>query len=240
MFDLHVHLLPGVDDGPETMDQALALARHAVKNGIKEAVLTPHIHVGRYGNQKSSLQTVFTEFSQALAANGIDLKVRLGAEVRLGMEILELLACEEIPMLGRDGDYSVMLLEFPHSHIVPGTEKLVQFLLDKKIRPMIAHPERNKDVMRSLDKIRPFVDAGCLFQVTAGSLCGNFGKVAQTRAEEMLRQGWVTLLGSDGHNLKYRPPELAPGLKIAEKIIGSAAARAMVLDRPAAILGIAP
>jgi protein-tyrosine phosphatase len=111
-------------------------------------------------------------------------------------------------------------------------------LLDRNIRPMIAHPERNKDVMRSLDKILPFLEAGCMLQVTAGSVAGAFGTVAQRRAFEMLERGWVTVLASDAHNCKYRPPELEPGRAAAARVIGEAAADDLVRYRPASILGL--
>jgi protein-tyrosine phosphatase len=236
MIDLHCHLIPGVDDGPETLEESLTLARLAVKNGIRHSVLTPHVHIGRYPNQRSTLEQAFNDFKVALVENGIELDVSLGGEVRLDPAILGLLEQDEIPMLGSLDGYDVMLLEFPHSHILPGTDKLVQYLLNRNIRPMIAHPERNKDVMRSLEKIEPFVHLGCLFQVTAGSVCGNFGKPAMQRAHEMLERGWVTVLASDAHNAKYRPPDIEPGRRAAEALIGRVAADALVFERPRQIL----
>ncbi len=236
MIDLHCHLLPGVDDGPGTMEEALALARFAVENGITDAVVTPHIHVNRYENSLSSLMPRFLEFKLALENASIPLRVRLGGEVRLGVEIIELLAQKEVPMLGEIGGYDVVLIEMPHSHILPGTENLFRFLLSNKIRPMIAHPERNKDVIRSLDKLAPLVEMGCLLQVTAGSVSGDFGKYAMQRAQEMLERGWVTILATDAHNLRYRPPDLARGRDAAAKIIGVDAAAELVGDTPGSLL----
>lgn len=239
MIDLHCHLLPGIDDGPDTLDQALELARLAVANGIRHSVVTPHIHPGRYENQKSSLEPLLTAFRQALAERDIPLSLSLGGEVRLGMESVALIQQAQVPMLGHENGYDIMLLEFPHSHILPGSDKLVTFLLQRNIRPMIAHPERNKDVMRSLDKILPFLEAGCLLQVTAGSVAGDFGKIARQRSLEMLERGWVAVLASDAHNSKYRPPNLEPGRAAAARIIGQEAANALVSARPASILGLA-
>ncbi|MCB1702357.1 MAG: capsular biosynthesis protein [Halioglobus sp.] len=240
MIDLHCHLLPGIDDGPATLDQALELARLALANGIRHAVVTPHIHPNRYPNQADNLKPALAAFKLELASRDIPLALGLGGEVRLGMESLDLVHRGEVPMLGREQGYDIMLLEFPHSHILPGSDKLVSHLLDRKIRPMIAHPERNKDVMRSLDRILPFLEAGCLLQVTAGSVTGNFGKLARQRALEMLERGWVTVLASDAHNSRYRPPELEPGRAAAAVVIGESAADDLVRGRPASILGLTP
>jgi protein-tyrosine phosphatase len=238
MIDMHCHFLPGVDDGPENREQSLQLAAHAVQSGIRHSVVTPHIHPGRYENQRSTLMPVLDQFRRALLDENIPLHVSLGSEVRLCPELLLLLDQGEIPMLGRSGDFEIMLLEFPHSHIVPGADKLIQKLLDRGVRPMIAHPERNKAVMHSLDVVSPFADMGCFFQVTAGALVGKFGARALEGAQEMLKRGWVTVLASDAHNMKSRPPELAAGKEAASLIVGTEEANALVNIRPAEIIGL--
>lgn len=236
MIDLHCHLLPAIDDGPDTLSEALDLARLALANGIEHSVVTPHIHPGRYENERANIESAVTDFKAALKAHNIPLKISSGGEVRISVEAISMVRHTQIPMLGHENGYDIMLLEFPHSHILPGSDKLVAHLLNQNIRPMIAHPERNKDVMRSLDKLLPFVEAGCLLQLTAGSVAGSFGKFARQRAIEMLERGWVTVLASDAHNHKYRPPDLRAGRDAAAAIIGEAAAMDLVLGRPASIL----
>ncbi|MBI3147075.1 MAG: capsular biosynthesis protein [Betaproteobacteria bacterium] len=237
MIDLHCHLLPGVDDGPATMDEAIAMARAALANGIGEAVLTPHIYPERFGHTRSSLQAPFAAFQAELKRQGVGLRVHLGGEVRCSEDIITLVEREEIPFIGRQQDYWIMLLEFPHSHIPVGAYELVKWLMQNRIRPLIAHPERNRDVMRSLDKIRPFVQAGCMLQVTASSLIGGFGDEAFKRAWEMFDHGWVTLLATDAHNLVHRPPDLASGRRAIELAVGEDAAYDYVYHVPGRILG---
>jgi protein-tyrosine phosphatase len=238
MIDMHCHLLPGIDDGPDTLEQSLALASHAVQGGIRHAVLTPHIHPGRYDNQRSSLSPLVEDFRRALSRGGIPLQISLGSEARLSPELIGLIEQDEVPMLGTEDGFQIMLLEFPHSHIVPGADKLVARLLDLGVRPMIAHPERNKAVMHSLDALDPFIEMGCLVQITAGALVGNFGPRAMERGMDMLKLDWVSVLASDAHNLKYRPPELSAGRDAAANIVGAEAALAMVTARPAGMLGL--
>jgi protein-tyrosine phosphatase len=236
MIDIHCHLLPGIDDGPADLDTALEMARIATANGITRSVLTPHIHVGRYQNQRESIETDLKKFSMALKKAGIALDVRAAAEVRLMPEIQQMVENEQIPFLGEYQGKQVMLLEFPHENIPPGSDKLVEWLLARDIRPMIAHPERNKDVMRVGEKINHFVSAGCLLQLTASSVAGYFGPAARQRSNELLEQGWVTILASDAHNLEFRPPELEAGRKAAAQIIGEEEADKLVNDNPWSIV----
>jgi protein-tyrosine phosphatase len=239
VIDLHCHLLPGIDDGPEDLASALALARHAVSSGIRISVVTPHMHPGRYENRAANIRDAAQNFQRILDAEGIALQIRAAAEVRLDHEILSWVGEEHIPYLGHWQGQRVMLLEFPHSHVPVGADKLVGWLLRQGIRPMIAHPERNKDILRSIDKLAPFIELGCLLQVTAGAVAGTFGEYARLRAVELLGRGWVTVLASDAHNMDARPPELEPGRAAAALIVGEAESWNLVRARPAEIIGVA-
>ena len=129
-----------------------------------------------------------------------------------------------------------MLLEFPHSHIPPGAEPLVKKLLDLKVRPIIAHPERNKDVIRRRAKIEPFIEMGCFLQLTASAVAGRFGEGSYERAIELLESDAFMVLATDAHNLKGRDPDLHQGFEAAGEIIGAKAARKLVFDNPMAIV----
>lgn len=235
MIDLHCHFLPGIDDGPETMAESLLLARMAVEDGITHTVLTPHIHPGRYDNDKVSIDKVFQTYKQKLSDKEINLNVRMASEVRISMEMLQLIAEDKVPFLGELDGYKILLLEFPHSHILSGSEKMVDYLLSRNIRPLIAHPERNKDVLRDLKKIEPFVKMGCLLQLTAGSVAGQFGSAVQQRSEEILRANWAHIIATDAHNPKNRPPVLMMGQRAAADIVGDKQAFDLVDTNPRSI-----
>ncbi len=237
MIDMHCHLLPGIDDGAKSLAEALEMARAAVSNGISRAVMTPHLHPGRYENTRSSIERPLQAFRAALREAGIPLKITVAAEVRLSPEILSLIDQDELPFLGEMDGYRVMLLEFPHNHIPHGAGNLVSRLLDRNIRPIIAHPERNKDVIRDLTKIEPFIEMGCLLQLTASAVAGRFGEGAHLRARQLLERGVVTALATDAHNLKARRPELREGMQAAAEIVGGRAAHDLVFKRPLAIVG---
>ncbi|WP_028240736.1 tyrosine-protein phosphatase [Stutzerimonas azotifigens] len=232
MIDLHNHLLPGIDDGAPDLETALALARAAVQDGFTHLVCTPHIHPGRYDNTPASISAAKAEFEAGLQRHGIALKVAAAAEVRFGMELMVGINQNAIPFLGEWQGNKVLLLEFPHGEIPFGAERLTQWLLQHNITPMIAHPERNKGLMRTPSRLKPFLEQGCLLQVTAASVAGSFGPAAQSLAHALLEQGVVAILASDAHNLVHRPPKMTEGMQHAARIVGEHQAEALVKHTP--------
>lgn len=236
MIDLHNHILPGIDDGPATLQESLELARIAVDDGIEHIVATPHIHPGRYENQIATIKPVMQSLQQALFENNIPLTLTMGAELRISAEMLSMIPAGKVPFLGQWNGKNVLLLELPHSHIPPGSDKLIGWLKAQNIVPMIAHPERNKEIMNNIDKLHPFIEQGCLLQVTAMSVAGHFGNAARDISHQLLERDWVTVLATDSHNTTRRPPVLSEGVKAAANIIGDAAAERMVKQAPDKII----
>ena len=232
MIDLHNHLLPGIDDGAPDLEQALALARIAVADGISHMVCTPHIHPGRYDNTPASIASALQQLRQGLQQENIPLQIASAAEVRFGVEIMSMVAEQSLPLLGEWQGKQVLLLEFPHSEVPHNAERLTAWLIQRHITPMIAHPERNKGLMAHPGRLKDFLKQGCLLQVTAGAVAGRFGPRAQQLAEALLKHGHVTLLASDAHNREHRPPVLSEGLASAAALIGDQAAEKLVKDNP--------
>jgi protein-tyrosine phosphatase len=236
VIDLHCHLLPGIDDGAQTLADGLAMAQAAADDDTIYAVMTPHIIPGTYENRRSTIEQAFKAFKMALRKARIPLHIGMAAEVRLSPEILTLLEENELPFLGEIDGFKIILLEFPHTNIPLGADKLIDRLLQRKIRPLIAHPERNQDVMRDLSKIEPFVRMGCLLQLTAGALLGHFGQAPLMRARELLELDVLKILASDAHNLSGRRPGLRNGMEAAAKVVGEQAAHDLVYKNPRTIL----
>lgn len=236
MIDLHCHFLPGIDDGAANLDEALTLARASVDNGVRCAIMTPHLHPGRWENFADEIARHTQRFRSALAEADIPLKVGFAAEVRLSPEIPSMIEQGRVPFLGEMGGHRVMLLEFPHGHIPLGADKLVARLLKMNVRPVIAHPERNKDVMRDPGKLAPFVDMGCILQLTAASVCGRFGERAHRTALTLLETDTEKLLASDAHNVSARPPLMREGMAAAARVVGEEAAGVMAHSLPLRIV----
>lgn len=236
MIDLHCHFLPGVDDGARTLKEALALSAASVANGIAHAVVTPHVHPGIFENRLSTLLPVFVEYQKALKEAGIGLEVSLGGEVRLHPDAFDLLAADDLPVIGKlDGD-RIVLLEFPDSQIPAGALAACRAFADRGVRLLIAHPERNKEVMHRPGRIKPFVDAGCLLQLTAASVIGRFGKLALDTAHRLLSAGLVAAVATDSHNLAHRPPVLREAREAITRLYGSDLACRLTEELPAAIV----
>jgi protein-tyrosine phosphatase len=230
MIDIHCHILPGIDDGAKDMVEAIALVNIAVEDGVSRIVVTPHLHFGRFNNYLSVIEPSFVALQEAVDKENIQVELAYAAEVRLDSEILSLLSNQQLPLYGCYNNQQFMLLEFPHSHIPAGSDILVKHLLNKNITPVIAHPERNRDLLKSPDKIKPFVRLGCWFQATASSITGHFGEECQALALRYIEQGFINIVASDAHNLKRRPPILSEARSKVTALFGEEKAQQLFYD----------
>lgn len=232
MYDLHNHLLPGIDDGSPDLETSITLAKTAIEEGFTHMVCTPHIHPGRYDNNISSIQSALKRFKDEADKQNLKLEVSAAAEVRIGPEIIPAIKLNTLPFLGLWKNKRVLLLEFPNNMIPLGSDKLTHWLLSQDIVPMIAHPERNHAIMDTPNKLRPFLEQGCLTQLTAGALTGNFGQQSKNVAEQLLLEEKVTIMATDAHNIRYRPPIIQDSLQRAIHLIGETQAKKLVFDNP--------
>ena len=236
MIDLHCHFLPGVDDGARTMTDALALASAAVANGITRSLLTPHVYPGVFDNRLSSLRPVFASYQTALREARIPLEVHLGGEVRLHPDAFELLQGGELPIFGLGGGQGTVLVELPDNRVPVGAVEACRAFGKQGIRCLIAHPERNKEVMRDPMRLKPLIQSGCLLQLTAASVVGSFGKPAFQTAHQLLGLGWVAVVASDAHNLAHRPPVMREARDLITRRYGAGLACRLTEETAEAIL----
>jgi protein-tyrosine phosphatase len=232
MIDLHCHLLPGVDDGARTLADAIGLVQAAVASGIDGAVVTPHVYPGVWDNSDVNLQPVLQQLRAAIAAEGLAFPIVLGAEIRLHPDALPVLHARALPLLGRYQGTDVALIEFPDGSIPPAALQACEALVANGIRPMLAHPERNKAVMRDPSRMVAFLDAGCLLQVTAASVIGQFGEPALAAAHELLARGMVAVVATDAHNLQARPPRLREAREALGRLYGQGVAYRLTEETP--------
>ena len=144
MYDIHCHLIPGIDDGARDEAEALSLLRIAVEEGITYVVLTPHMHLGRFDNFKNDIFDAFIALKLLAAKENIPLELAFAAEVRIDADLLHLFKQGKIPFFKGENNQQVILLELPHSQFPPGAEKLISWMVAQGITPLIAHPERNR------------------------------------------------------------------------------------------------
>jgi len=228
MIDIHSHILPNIDDGARNTEEALDMLRMAVDNGVTTQVLTPHIHQGRFDNTKHGIEQKFSQFIENVDAANISIKLLLGAELRIGPEIMTMINNDQVPWLGECQQQNTFLLEFPRNDIPFGSDNLVRWVLSKNCLPIIVHPERNRTFINHPEKLQVFIDLGCPIQITACSLTGRFGDDVQKFSEQLLIDEKVSAIASDCHNLKGRTPDLQAGFEHAKSIVGEQQASTLV------------
>lgn len=214
MFDIHNHLLAGIDDGAADINESLALLALAEQQGITHLVNTPHIIPGRFDNDVASISQASRVLADALATSSLSIKLAVAAEVRISPEILGWVKTQSLPFIGYWHNKPALLLELPGNQLPHGSDKLVGWLVSQGIQPILAHPERHAFFHTQPSKLQPFIRLGCLFQITAGSVLGDFGQAAQAFAHRLLIEDKVHFMASDAHNTLYRPPKLADAFSV--------------------------
>lgn len=237
MIDLHCHLLPGIDDGAKDLATSLAMARIAAADGIRTTACTPHIYPGLFENDSAGIAAGIGHLRDALANEGIGLRLVAGTDAHLTPELLPRLRAGTAPTLA-GGRY--FLLEPPHTLAPPRfAESVFEFVVAGYV-PVITHPERLTWIRANYDVFAGLVKGGAWLQVTAGSLTGRFGKEAQRFGERFLADGLVHVLATDAHSTGRRAPLLAEGRRAAEKWVGAEEAQRLVAERPQAVLDDVP
>jgi protein-tyrosine phosphatase len=216
LVDLHAHVLPGVDDGPPNLDEAIALARDMVEGGVGTVVATSHVST-RYPNRPETLGRARERLVAALADQGIDLRVESGAEITL--EQAALLDDEVLAKLALAGG-PYLLLESPLSPAAMDIEGQVTGILDRGFLVVLAHPERSPAFQRAPMDLERLVADGALSAVTAGAFAGRFGRTARAFARRLAVDGLVHVITSDAHDLSGRPPGLGPDVVDTTDLIG--------------------
>ena len=232
MIDIHCHILPGIDDGARDMAESIELLRIAQSDGIKRIVLTPHIHMSRFENTKTDIFTALTTLKQQAAEQSIAVELAAAAEVRIDALMLPMIEKNLLPFLGKYQGQKFLLLELPHSHIPAGSDKLVKWLKMKNITPVIAHPERNRELLKNPDKVKTFQRLGCWFQLTSSSLTGGFGESCKLLSEKYLNEGLFNIVATDAHNTHKRPPILSKAFAQVQLLCGDSTAEALFISNP--------
>lgn len=230
-IDTHNHILPGLDDGPDTMRETVEMAQVALQNGITKIIATPHRNDYHHPSKQEILAMVELLVS-ALKKEAVPVDVYPGNELRIALELPEQLKSGEVLSLANS---RYILLEFPFEGIPLFAEDVVFRLRVDGWTPILAHAERIYDIQRKPEHLRKFIDTGCIVQINSNSLTGELGRASQDIAVKLLKAGWVDIMATDAHAPYRRAPDFTDALKVASKIIGREAAERLVRDNPAKI-----
>ena len=235
MIDLHCHILHGLDDGPASQEQGLAMARRAVEDGIHTVVATPHTLNGTYTNPIEEIVARVAALREAFSRNHIELTVYAGADVRLCPGMLELIKSGHAGTFNNAGKY--ILIELPSQAMPLGVRDEIFSMKLNGITPIISHPERNPAIQRDSGILHELIRMGALCQVTAMSVMGDFGEAAMGCAEMLITHRLAHVIASDAHSAGGRPPVLSAAVEAAAELLESYDdALRMVTEVPAAIL----
>jgi protein-tyrosine phosphatase len=233
VIDIHSHILPEIDDGARSLEEAVEMARIATEDGIEYMVATPHMFNGLSGNPTPSKTVERVAALNEAIKNLNGVKILPGNEVHISHDIAEHVRNNRVTRINQR---NYMLVEFPQLTVPVGAEELFYKLLLLGVRPILVHPERNGQIQANPAIVLKFVERGVFVQVTAMSVTGEFGPAAKAAADQLLRHNCVHFLATDTHRTRSRPPILSRGRDAAALMIGPEKARALVEDNPLAVV----
>ncbi len=233
MIDLHSHILPGVDDGAPDLAVSLEMARMAVADGIEVMACTPHFMPGLYDNESQDIRARVHNLNQILLEEGINLALVTGCDAHVRPDFLNCLRDGSLLTL-HDSKY--VLFEPSHTTMPPRMDELLFNIQMAGYVPILTHPERFKWIEQNYDMFCELAKSGVWMQITAGSLTGRFGKRSEYWAKRMLAEGLVSIMATDAHNVRSRPPLLAEAFDIAKGEVGLEEATRLVLTRPECVI----
>jgi len=228
MVDLHCHILPGLDDGPTTMEESVEMAEAAIAEGITHLVATPHSSADFFFDYPK----VRALCKELQAKVGKRLTLATGCDFHLNPENAELLRAHSLRFCVNQKDY--LLVEFNEVAIPPAVDQTLHGMQLAGVRLIVTHPERNRLLRAKPERLASWVRHGCYGQVTGGALTGRFGSSAQNDALRWIGAGLIHFVSSDAHNTSSRPIQLRAAYEVVEKEFGKGKARALFVDNPRA------
>lgn len=236
MIDLHTHILPGVDDGSECLEESLEMAELALEGGTGTLVVTPHSNqTGRFENYHSELlMEQFRKLEEAVKKRNLPLKLYRGMEIYASWDVAEKIADGRLIGLGSSDYY---LVEFPFDMEADDMGDILESFLNLGKIPLIAHPERYACIQHNPGIVYEWMRIGCLSQINKGSLFGRFGNRAAKAAEILMDFQLVTCIASDAHSSVMRTPYLGDIREAVAEQYGQEYAQRLLFENPKAILG---
>jgi len=228
MVDLHCHILPGLDDGPDKIEESLEMAEAAIVDGITHVVATPHSN-DRFWFDYTHVRRLRDEL-QARVGNRIHFAT--GCDFHLNAENLAFLRKQPRQYCINQHDY--LLVEFNEISIPPVMDRTLHEMQLSGLRLIVTHPERNVILRTHPERLREWVRRGCFVQVTGNALTGAFGPTAQQIAMQWIGEGIVHFAASDAHNSRNRPLRLQTPYNAVADRYGVETARALFVENPGA------
>jgi len=218
LVDIHVHLLAGRDDGPRTDADAVGMCKMMAEEGVRHAAACAHQNDEWPDNSPDEIRAATARLTAGLQEAGIPLAVYPTAEVMVSPGTLEQFAAGALMTVGDTGKY--ILIEMPHGLCVE-LKWMVEELVERGVRPILGHAERSPEVLHDPGRVEALIEAGCLIQVSSKSITDPADGDDAAAIKSWFKRRVVHLLGSDGHSLRRRPPNLLAAYRQMEKWVGT-------------------
>ena len=237
MIDIHSHILYGVDDGADSREETREMLKIACGEGIKDIIATPHFITGANSYTKERLLKIFNDVRLLIEETALPISMHLGNEIYLDEYVEKEIESGNCLCLAAT---KYVLVELPMLRIPSYTEGVFSRLIQKGYHPVIAHPERNRELPENLDRLDCWVEMGCLLQINSSSLMGLSGKHAMAAARKLLLEGMVDFVATDCHSPEKRPPRMQAAESLVAGMVGKETARRIFYTNPEALLDGAP
>jgi len=235
MIDLHCHILPGVDDGVKTLEDAVEMARVAVAQGVRKIVATPHIFRDNLNwGDIAGLDDKRSQLVDEIQNNGIQVEILPGAEVHISHDLIEAVRKNRAQLVINRTSY--MFVEFPAGHVYSNVKNLFFELMTEGITPIITHPERNDVFVHSPGRLYELIQMGALAQANSGSFLGLYGDKTEKAVLQFLELNLIHLIGSDSHGPRSLSWRLRDAVAKAGIVVGEEQAQALVEENPQAVV----
>jgi protein-tyrosine phosphatase len=230
VFDIHCHIVPGVDDGPKSWEVAVEMCRMAAADGIEHLVATPHAN-DRYRYDREALTVALDRLRELV---GMPPRLSLGCDFHLSYENLQ--AVLEDPGRYTIDNTSYLLVELSNYSVPLQVTDCFLKLGDVGLTPILTHPERNPILQRSPERVLDWAEQGCIIQVTGSAFTGFWGEKTKGAAEWLMEREAVHILASDAHDTQHRIPNLSHARDAVAEYYGAELARLLVEDNPRAVV----
>ena len=233
-IDIHSHIIPGVDDGSPDLETSLGLLRMAAENGTTDIIATPHVIDVSTTLTWDAIRRYVEALQKEADDRGIPIKIHPGAETELNWDLLELIRQDHSAFCLAGSRY--LLMEMPSLMLPPHLEEMIYELQLLDIVPVLAHPERQMQLMEQPQKLLDLLHRGCVAQSNGGSLTGVFGPKVHNNVHRLLNRNMIAFMGSDAHNLRHRNTDLKGAREKLEQHWGAETATELLETRPLHIL----
>ena len=238
MYDLHSHIIYGVDDGPKSLEESIQLLKEAYRQGVRKVVATSHRRKGMFETAEEVIDQNFRHLKEQVEGILPDLELYYGAEIYYSSDVKDKLEKGQLPSLAGS---RYVLVEFGYTTPYKEIRQALSDILRLGYTPLVAHIERYDALDNKADLVEELIDMGCYMQINAESLLkpklfGDKRKFRKRRARYFLDHNLVHVVASDMHNLGPRAPHMQEARRIMRKDYGRTMTRDLFETNPALIL----